>query len=217
MGLHHTGSHRKVRDLDWLSSALLPLARALAAAFRKRCRCLSAESSIKQNGDIIKTSERNASVARRLTGAYFNIHLGALGLLRVFGLGVLAQLGDVLDHLCRWTRRQASVTWTRRDAAKRPSHLSEGLSFVLLASVLCDLLQSRRPLGPLFHLDQAGQQTHQQEENQQAQQGDDGHVQSLQLVRFRQDEGGGRRKGQDQKNSDDLSFTYLQRTELRGH
>lgn len=65
-----------------------------------------------------------------------------------------------------------------------PSHLSEGLSFVLLSSILSNLLQSGGPLGPLLHFDQTGQQTHQQEENQQAQQGDDGHVQRLQLVRF---------------------------------
>lgn len=69
-------------------------------------------------------------------------------------------------------------------AAARPSDLSEGLPFVLLSSILRDLLQSGGPLGPLFHFDQTGQQTHQQEENQQAQQGNDGHVQRLQLVGF---------------------------------
>lgn len=69
---------------------------------------------------------------------------------------------------------------------RRPPDLSEGLSFVLLPSVLSDLLQSCGPLGPLLDFDQAGEQTDQQEEDQQAQQGDDGHVQRLQLVRCRQ-------------------------------
>lgn len=61
-------------------------------------------------------------------------------------------------------------------------HLYEGFSFVLLAGVLGQLLQGGGPLGPLLHFDQTGQQADQQKEDQQAQQGDDCHVQSLQLV-----------------------------------
>lgn len=57
-----------------------------------------------------------------------------------------------------------------------PSNLSESLSLILFASVLGKLLQGSRPLGPLLHFDQAGQQANQQKENQQAQQGNDGHV-----------------------------------------
>lgn len=86
-------------------------------------------------------------------------------------------------------RQSATGGWRdgdghRRDVVAGPSDLSEGLSFVLLSSILSNLLQRGGPLGSLLHFDQAGQQTHQQEEHQQAQQGDDGHVQRLQLVRF---------------------------------
>lgn len=63
-----------------------------------------------------------------------------------------------------------------------PSDLSEGLSFILFARILGNLLQVSSPLGPLLHFDQAGQQTDQQKEDQQAHQGNDGHIQGLQLV-----------------------------------
>lgn len=48
---------------------------------------------------MVKTAQRRPPIASCLTDPYFNIHLGALGLLRSFGLGMLAELGDVLDHL----------------------------------------------------------------------------------------------------------------------
>lgn len=63
-----------------------------------------------------------------------------------------------------------------------PSDLSEGVSLIFFASVLGNLLEGRRPLGPFLHFDQTGQQANQQKENQHAQQGDDGHIQWLQLV-----------------------------------
>lgn len=69
-----------------------------------------------------------------------------------------------------------------RHAVGCPSNLSEGLSLILFASVLGNLLQGSSPLGPLLHFDQARKQTDQQKENQEAQQGNDGHIQCLQLV-----------------------------------
>lgn len=99
---------------------------------------------------------------------------------------MLAEFGDVFHHLRR-TRNPVSINrdqhhYCRCHQTVVSLDLSEGFSFILLAGVLGKLLQGGGPLGPLLHFDQTGQQTDQQEEHQQAQQGDDCHVQSLQLV-----------------------------------
>lgn len=90
------------------------------------------------------------------------------------------------------------------------SNLSEGFSLILFASILGNLLQGCSPLGPLFHFDQAGQQTNQQKESYHAQKGDYGHIQWLQLVGCIEvlwEKGEKNRSGRI-NNSTDLSLTY---------
>lgn len=70
-------------------------------------------------------------------------------------------------------------------------YLSEGISLILLACVLGNLLNGSGLGSPLLLLDQAGQQTHQQQENQEAHQCYDCHVEGRQLVGWRR-EGRGR-------------------------
>lgn len=70
-------------------------------------------------------------------------------------------------------------------------YLSEGISLILLACVLGNLLDGSGLGSPLLLLDQAGQQTHQQQENQEAHQCYDCHVEGRQLVGWRR-EGRGR-------------------------
>lgn len=70
-------------------------------------------------------------------------------------------------------------------------YLSEGISLVLLACVLGNLLDGSGLGSPLLLLDQAGQQTHQQQENQEAHQCYDCHIEGRQLVGWRR-EGRGR-------------------------
>lgn len=70
-------------------------------------------------------------------------------------------------------------------------YLSEGISLILLACVLGNLLDGSGLGSPLLLLDQAGQQTHQQQEDQEAHQCYDCHVEGRQLVGWRR-EGRGR-------------------------
>lgn len=70
-------------------------------------------------------------------------------------------------------------------------YLSEGISLILLACVLGNLLNGSGLGSPLLLLDQAGQQTHQQQEDQEAHQCYDCHVEGRQLVGWRR-EGRGR-------------------------
>lgn len=70
-------------------------------------------------------------------------------------------------------------------------YLSEGISLILLACILGNLLNGSGLGSPLLLLDQAGQQTHQQQENQEAHQCYDCHVEGRQLVGWRR-EGRGR-------------------------
>lgn len=125
------------------------------------------------------------------TYTYFNVHLSALRFLCVVSLGMLwflTELGDVLHHLwghkTTWGCTSAAAAATQCQACVCLSNLSEGLSLVLFTSVLGNLLQGSGPLSPLLHLDQTRQQANQQKENQQAQQGNDGHIQWLQLVGY---------------------------------
>lgn len=89
-------------------STWLILVRALAAAFWKSCSCLNAENSIK-NGDTIKTSQRCSFMNSNITHPYFNVHLSALRFLCIVCLGMLAEFGDVLDHLWRWTQKKLVI------------------------------------------------------------------------------------------------------------
>lgn len=145
-----------------------------------------------KNGDTIKTSQRRSFMNSNITRPYFNVHLSALRFLCIVCLGMLAEFGDVLDHLKIDTKKTTSHSLHRdthhhhHHIVSCPSNLSEGLSLILFASVLGNLLQSSSPLGPPLHFDQAGQQTDQQKENQQAQQGNDGHIQGLQFVGCRE-------------------------------
>lgn len=70
-------------------------------------------------------------------------------------------------------------------------YLSEGISLILLACILGNLLNGSGLGSPLLLLDQAGQQTHQQQEDQEAHQCYDCHVEGRQLVGWRR-EGRGR-------------------------
>lgn len=89
-------------------STWLILVRALAAAFWKSCSCLNAENSIK-NGDTIKTSQRCSFMNSNITHPYFNVHLSALRFLCIVCLGMLAEFGDVFDHLWRWTQKKLVI------------------------------------------------------------------------------------------------------------
>ena len=76
-------------------------------------------------------------------------------------------------------------------------YLSEGISLVLLACVLGNLLDGSGLGSPLLLLDQAGQQTHQQQEDQEAHQCYDCHVAGRQLVGWREGRGrDSRQKGE---------------------
>lgn len=89
-------------DLDWCHPLLLPLAGGGSSSSVLRKLQLS-EPRIKNNTEtsLKKETPLEEEPPSPAVDAdpYFNIHLGALGLLRGFGLGMLAELGDVLHHL----------------------------------------------------------------------------------------------------------------------